>query len=162
MCPGSVGRCECEQEGCSWPLMISHSHIPVIADHYSLVCSARPERCAFGQPCTFLTHCTPVNPPPHFSLFLSRPVSLCLLCRITLLFSEICEISILCLLPLAAFQAIKGLVCDAFFNNISLFGPAITNLCSLRKVMASFPLIVKRQHPHGLYHTITSERVHSR
>lgn len=121
MCPSGVRRRVCEQESCSQPLMISYSHIPAIADHYSLVCSTTPERSAFGQPCAFRLHTN--TPPSPTSLSYSLHCSLSF-CWITLLSSEICEISLLHLLPLAACHAINHSVCDGLFNDVCHFEPS--------------------------------------
>lgn len=123
----------CGRESSSLCLMISHSHIPVIADLYSLMCSAGPHS-HLARP----VHSTPTLRQPRAparSFF--SPSSLCFssdhpfLCPwcslslswITLLSSEIYEISISHLSSVAAVQSLKHLLCDRGSNNLSLFGP---------------------------------------
>lgn len=101
-------------------LMISHSHIPAIADHYSLVCSATPERSAFGQGLCIphRLHTNIPHPPPQPS-FISLHCCLSF-CPITLLSCVICEISILHSLPWEARHAINRSVCLMMYTSLSL------------------------------------------
>lgn len=82
-------------------------------------------RFTFGQPCAF--HTLSLSPslftPPLSILviiFFSEVLSLC---WITLLSSEIYEIFISHLSPLAGVQRLKYLLCDSVGNNLSFFGP---------------------------------------
>lgn len=122
----------CGRESCSLCLMISHSHIPVIADLYSLMCSAGLHSHLAGP-----VHSTPTpHQPCAPALSFFSPSSLCFssdhsffcpwcslsLSWITLLSSEIYEISISHLSSVAAVHSLKHLLCDSVSNNLSLFG----------------------------------------
>lgn len=146
--------------------MISRSHIPAIADHYSLVCSTTPERSAFGQPCAFLPDSTPTPhrpPQPSLSLYTALCVSAGLHCC-PLRYGEI---SILHLLPLAARHAINHSVCDGLFNDVQLFEPSQIYVYGKGDdfISANSKMVItnsKKRHHFDLYHAVISGRVNCR